>query len=310
MQGFPQANVPMTGTAAVPPVPTPARPTGVTPNMTQYPTVPVNPFQMAPYGTYSGAQSPFMPSPAPSVFPTPGPSGFGPAPGAGAAGLGTGGGVGGVSMVPVTGVVPPAVTGGPHPLPGLPQLPLPQGFPNPFALQQVTPGPAPQQAAPSYLGTVLSTGPQGYMPGLGYFGAQPGVPSMQAAPGPSFQGPSFQVPPPPAFAPAPQAPVYTRPQPQPQPQPQPADSFWQNLAWQLLQTPVVRSMMGDRFAALVEGQDRMLTLQIASACLTTEELQKSFRLLTSGSMDQSRFIETFTDSVKRSLQATGLLPST
>ena len=106
----------------------------------------------------------------PPVLPVPGPALFGPS---GVQG-GRGTGVPGVVTVPVTAVAPPALPGGPHPLPSPPPCPLPWGFPNPFEIRAVLAvpaaswpaGPSAAQPAP---GTVTVTGPSGYLPGIGYF---------------------------------------------------------------------------------------------------------------------------------------------
>lgn len=124
----------------------------------------------------------------------------------------------GVGMTPVSEVSPPPVLGGPHPLPPAPSVPLPAGFPNPFAISQLqipatgaVPQPAPPQAGPNAgqnpynlppmgggspaVQTV--TGPQGNLPGLGNFGSggintlTPGgqaLPPPLPGPMPSFPG--------------------------------------------------------------------------------------------------------------------------
>lgn len=117
---------------------------------------------------------PTYPAPAPlpwppPILPAPGPAALGPARVQG----GRGTGVPGVAIPPVTAVAPPARPGGPHPLPGLPPCPLPEGFPNPFMIRAAlvaTPprssGTDSQQAAPA--GTFTVTGPAGYLPGIGH----------------------------------------------------------------------------------------------------------------------------------------------
>lgn len=276
VQGFPFApGAAGTPTQGVPQVPAPGFPPGVAPSITQMPAAPMTGF--------------------PPIFRTPGPTALGPAP---TGQTGPQIGVPGVAMAPVNGLTPPAATGGPHPLPGLPTVPLPQGFPNPFTVQQVVP----QNQAPSTLpqapGTTTVTGPAGYMPGLGYFGAPaptsfpvlPGaIPQGQAAPAP---GPAPLAPAPAAASPAPPPPQAAQPHP-----------FWVNLAWQLLQTPAVAEALGEQFRPLVEGDERQRTLQAAVACLAGQELQTAFRALTSGQLLQTRFTELFAESLKAMLQA-------
>lgn len=127
--------------------------------------------------TYPAPAAAHVPGPAlaplpwpPPILPVPGPALLG------AAGVqgGRGTPVPGVATVPVTAVAPPALPGGPHPLPTPPPCPLPWGFPNPFAIRaalvvpaQPAPGAVPlAQSAP---GTIAVTGPSGYLPGIGYF---------------------------------------------------------------------------------------------------------------------------------------------
>lgn len=295
VQGYPYAAGPMSaGGVPVPGVTQPPRPAGVVPGITQAPAAPMAGFpagaapQTAPPGTYPSAPNPF----APPVYQTPGPATLGSAPSAGGAG-----GVAGVAMAPITGVTPPAGTGGPHPLPGLPQMPLPQGFPNPFQHPQVplSAAPPPGGLPPLTPGSITTTGPQGYMPGIGSFGAPGGMPGPAPAP-------QVHLPPmPAAFQAPPQAPQAARPA-----DPHP---FWQQLAWQLTHAPQVRAALGDAVAALVEGPDRMKVLQLAASCLTADELQAAFRALSAGTLDQTGFIANFAASFQRTLQAAGLLPS-
>jgi hypothetical protein len=215
VQSFPYAAGPMSaGGAAVPGIPSVGGlnyPPGVNPSLTQYPTAPPAGYPQpgfpaqAPYmmpqggppapGTYQGYPAPS----APAVTRMPGPAMLGPSPMGGTA-PGTGG-VPGVSMGPVSGVSPPAATGGPHALPGLPQMPLPQGFPNPFEVRGLGPGGPQGQAQTPPMpapGVQSMTGPQGYLPGLGYFGqpsgqGQPGYPGPAPAQLPAYGGPP-QVP--------------------------------------------------------------------------------------------------------------------
>jgi hypothetical protein len=113
----------------------------------------------------------------------PGPATLGPGP-QGAINAGNNpGGVAGVSMSPVSGIAPPAGPGGPHALPPLPQAPLPQGFPNPFAMQQVGQNPPGAPGLPPGApGTMNITGPMGYLPGIGQFGTP--NPAGASLPGP------------------------------------------------------------------------------------------------------------------------------
>lgn len=118
----------------------------------------------------------------PRILPMPGPAALGP--GGVLGGRGTG--VPGVAMVPVAAVPPPALPGGPHPLPGLPPCPLPLGFPNPFAVAALVLVPQPAEPVPPPPGTVTATGPRGYLPGLGYFdldGALTGAAPVTYPPG-------------------------------------------------------------------------------------------------------------------------------
>lgn len=310
MQGNPFAAVPMSaGGAPVPGVPFPSRPAGVAPGITQSPAAPVSAFpagggtQPNPFGTYGQPlANPF----APPVYQTPGPATLG-------SNQPSAGGVAGVSMAQVPGVTAPSTGGGPHQLPGLPQMPLPQGFPNPFQVQQlpVGQGQNPGSIAPLTPGSVTTTGPQGYMPGIGQFGS----PGGQPAPGPAPQGqlpppqamPSAQaMPAPPVSMPAMPAGMSQATQPGPQRQGEP-HPFWQQLAWQLTHSPLVKEALGDGVSRLVEGPERMRVLGLAAACLTGEELQAAFRSLSAGTLDQRRFIESFANSFKRTLLAAGVL---
>lgn len=207
-------------------------------------------------------------------------------------------------MTPVPGVAAPAATGGPHPLPNPPQFPLPQGFPNPFAVQQVTLAaqtpPVPTQtgqfrpypqmgqaqlppAGPA-AGMTLTTGPQGFMPGLGYFGM------------PTGQSPQGVAPAPPPVVPA------AHPGPSGAPNP-----FWLNLAWQLVQTPAARQALGARAEPLITGDERLRTLGVALTCLAGPDVQEAFRGLSAGNLDQARFIEAFAEKLKAALGAAGML---
>lgn len=303
MQGLPYVAPPMS--AGGTPVPGishvggPAHPQGVIPNLTQYPTAPVTGYPPVGYqvpnpyafpqqqstgqpATYQGAL-PYAGAPVPGVTRMPGPATLGPT-STGAAPSAPGG-VSGVSMAPISGVAPPVTTGGPHPLPSLPQMPLPQGFPNPFAVQQMglTPNQAPQQLLP---GSTATTGPQGYLPGLGYFGS-PAPTAFPMLPG-GHQTAAQPI--------QPQAPAAAQVSP-----------FWLQLAWQLLQTPAVKTALGDHFTALVNGDDRARTLQVAANCLVGAEMQNAFGALTSGALDQSRFTEQFAQSLKTALPSAGLV---
>lgn len=326
MQGFAQPSGPAApGAQNVPVVPSPAVPGGVAPNLTQYPAAP-----------FTGYPPPGFPQPAQSTYPgyfrVPGPQALGPQPGGAAAPAGAGG-VAGVSMAPVGTVVPPASPGGPHPLPSLPQVPLPQGFPNPFSLQQVTQAAPDASQAQQGPGTTTVTGPMGYHPGLGYFpqpGAEAGAPSPTAFPvlpgniqaaafqpqqgapqgfapqGFAPQGFAPQAPPPqgwgsPGFAPAPQGPPTTAPQQQ---APNP---FWLQLAWQLTQTPAVRQALGEAYQPLLEGEARMRALQLAAGCLASQDLQAAFKALTGGQLEQTRFTELFAQSLRKAFQSAGFL---
>jgi hypothetical protein len=344
MQGYPQAQGPAGGLPPTQGVPQPGMPPMVAPGLTQYPAPPMTgypppgfpapppgmmvPGMMAPGGpygqvpgTYPGAPQPYYRVPGPAALgaapPVPGaipgavpPQGGAPAPT---------GGVAGVSMAPVGTVAPPAGPGGPHPLPPMPGAPLPQGFPNPFALQQMPwsdQGQPGAQPVPQQPGMQSVTGPMGYLPGLGYFppptGGAAGSPPPTAfpvlpgniqggyapggyAPAAPQPQPQLQAPPPQQTAPPPPAPAAAGPNP-----------FWLQLAWQLVQTPAVKAALGDRFQGLLESEDRMRTLQIAAACLTGPDLQNAFKALTAGNLDQSRFTELFAEQVQRALQSAGL----
>jgi hypothetical protein len=251
-----------------------------------------------------------------------------------------GGGVAGVSMAPVTQIAPPAGPGGPHQLPQLPQVPLPQGFPNPFSfqqMQQAPPQPAPQApgvvqvTGPAgylpglgYFGSPAAPG-QPYLPGPAAGTPAPPVqaavdallaaPSYQGQPGPASPPPPTAFPvlpgsmqagplPPPVTQPVtPPAPQYA-PQFAPQVAPQaapPPNPFWLQLAWQLMQTPAVRTALGDRYEQLTEGEERLRFLQTAAACLAGQELQGAFKALTTGGLDQTRFTTLFADHLVRAL---------
>lgn len=321
MQSFPYPPGPAGG-GGMAPIP----PIGMSPSLTQYPTGPLSgyppqgfpqpqqmPFPFPPQGaapaTYPAAQMPpGFPSP---YMRTPGPATLGPNP---AAMAGAPGGVPGVSMAPITGVMPPVTTGGPHPLPGMPQVPLPQGFPNPFNVSQVPANPA--AAAPTPLpGMTTVTGPAGYLPGIGYFG-QPGASGQPMLPGPmggALPNPAAlaasipqmnQAAPPPAqqqFQPAPQAQAPVMP-PRPQGGPAP-NPFWLHLAWQLVQSPAVQNALGDAFKELVEGEKRVRTLHLASEALAGPELQNAFKQLTAGALSHIHFTELFADALKAALTA-------
>lgn len=297
-------------------VPTPPRPMGVMPQYTG--------FQM-PGGSQTAI--PF----SPGVLPTPGPSTFGSPP------VGSGvGGVQGVSMSPVASVTPPQAGGGPHVLPPMPQIPLPEGFPNPFGIQHLHFAPQGSSGqAPMQPGTVTTTGPQGFLPGLGQFGTPAGG---QAAPGGAQ--PAFALPPAPAFRmaqPAPQTwaqpglqggvPVGAQPGFQASAQPGPAaqqgaqsaqfgaypgaadgaEMFWHHLAWQLLQAPAVKAALGGQADALTEGPDRLKVLECGIGCLRGNDLQQAFRDLTSGRMEQQGFISAFANRLADTLRGAGVL---
>lgn len=126
-----------------------------------------------------------FPHPAPAPFPGPPP--IRPAPGPTALGPGRpqgslGTGVAGVGIDPVATVALPPAAGGPHPLPKLPPLPVPQGFPDPIRspLPSAQP-PAAGGPPPFSPGTTTIIGPRGYMPGIGNLGP----PEVPAAPQPS-----------------------------------------------------------------------------------------------------------------------------
>jgi len=274
----------------VPQVPNPAAPGLVAPNLTQYPAAP-----------FTGYPPPGFPQPPqngtyPGYFRVPGPAALGPQPGGPAAPAGAAG-VPGVSMAPVSTVALPAGPGGPHPLIPMPQVPLPQGFPNPFNIQQVAPNaPAPQQP-PQAPGATTVTGPMGYLPGLGYFPP----PDAAAAATPPTAFPVL-----PGAAPV-QAPPQAPPPQQAPPQAPAPNPFWLQLAWQLSHTPAVRDVLGESFQVLLESEDRMKTLQIAAGCLAGPELQAAFKALTAGQLEQTRFTELFARSVGQALQSAGLL---
>lgn len=229
---------------------------------------------LPPSGTYGPVPYPAG-QPVP-IMPTPGPAALGPANPAGSMGaLGTGG-VAGVNIAPIAGVAAPAATGGPHALPPLPACPLPQGFPNPFQLQQAggPAQPAPPMGGP---GSTTVTGPQGHLPGIGYFGS-PGIPGPLTGPPPGGATP------------------FAIPQPAPQPAPSVAP-FWAALAWQLLSNPNVHAAMGDRLQGLLQGPERMRLIQMAGEALMSPELQAAFRDLSSGGQ-QGPFLRLFTDQMR------------
>lgn len=259
---------------------------------------------VAPSRTYPGAGAPGplfpamgsqgLPAPlgagAPSVMPMPGPAALGP--GSTQGSMGTSG-VAGVGINPVTAVTPPAATGGPHPLPSLPSLPLPQGFPNPFELQHLGQHGETSSGsqAPFSPGSTTVTGPRGYLPGLGYFGP----PGQQGAPGPLAASPGS---------------AQARPQALPQQvqAPQRPSPFWTALAWGLVNTPAARSALGDRLTRLMDGSNRMRTIQAATSLLLTPELQSAFRAVSSGQMQQTPFTSLFADRLRGALDAAGLGP--
>lgn len=345
MQGFPQAASPLSADGA--PIPGvahvggPAYPGGVTPNLTQYPTAPMTgfppqgfpaqqmapmPYQpttgVAPSATYPGAGAAIPGGQAPLYSQVPGPATLGPAPMAGAPG-----GVPGVSMAPVSSMQPPASPGGPHPLPPMPQVPLPQGFPNPFAMQQLQAQPQPmgQGPVPQGGGQTTITGPQGYLPGIGHFG-NGGIPGPATAPtaGPvqaPAQAPYYagmpQARAPVGFPPMPM-PQQLQPQaPAPQATPVPAQApgagqqqqspFFLHLAWQLAHTPAVKSAIGEKHQSLLADDRRGQTLQVAVQCLQSPEIQNAFRALSNGSLDQTRFTESFAGALRGALQAARML---
>lgn|GEM_PF-1738906 len=294
---------------AFPGVPQPAHPANVSPGLTQYPTPGVAGYPPSPWATspslgYPMGQASAAPPPqqAQPFMRVPGPSALGAPP---LNPLGAVGNAGGVSLAPVSGVGAPPASGGPHPLPSMPQVPLPQGFPNPFAVQGVpqqtqAQAPVPPQQQP---GTTTVTGPQGYMPGLGYFGTPPtppatALPALPATGAATFHphGQGFAGSPPmPQAMPqqVPQGPRQGTPQGEAQNSP-----FWFQLAWQLVQTPAVREALGDRHQALVEGDERLRTLHAATSCLSSPDLQAAFKALTSGQMQQQRFTELFAGALR------------
>lgn len=327
----------------VPGVPGSAYPQGPAPGFTQWPAAPMagfNPSGGFPAGapTYPGTQ-PYYRTPGPAALNTPplmpaspfgpAPGPLGPSPGGAPAGAG---GVGGVSMSPVGQVAPPAGPGGPHPLMPMPNAPLPQGFPNPFSVQQLTPqGPAvapPGQAA-QQPGISTVTGPMGYLPGIGYF-SPPGPGAQAPATPPQFppqfsqqypqqqpwqQGPATPppwqagpfpgagaAPPPTAFPVLPGAMPPQAPPPAPQAAQGSPNPLWLQLAWQLVQAPQVKSALGDRFTDLLEGGERMRFLTAAAGCLAGQELQAAFKALTTGGLDQTRFIDLFAQQLHRLLE--------
>jgi hypothetical protein len=347
---------------------TPVNPPGVMPNLTQYPAAPIT--NNPPPGYPSAGYQPTGYQPTgyqptgyqPTGYPPTGyqPTGYQPAgypptyqsaPGAqtpplarvpGPYALGTapdvtvGGrsGVPGVSLAPVVPVSPPMTTGGPHPLPSMPPVPLPAGFPNPFALQQLQAGQQPQTTPSPVPGTQYATGPQGYLPGLGYFGS-PGTGALPGVPGP-LAAPAFQpmaggspnpwgqptAPMPAAFPVLPGAYPFAAPQallaqvvpsPQPEGPSQPAsvaqiNPFWLQLSFQMIQTPAVRAALGDRFQSLLEGDNRGRLTAIGAGYLAGPELQAAFRGLQDRTVDQSKFTELFAAALKSGLQSVGLLP--
>lgn len=252
MHTFPHAAVPFSAVGhpvpavpVVPMVPHPPHPWGVSPNITQYPTPPVG--WPASVYTYFLPQAP-VPGPEPAYPKAAGPA----APNTG---------VPGISIAPFEPVPLPAAPGGPHPLPRLPHLPVPnlpvpEGFPNPFAVKQITIAPQPEPA-PLPPGSTTVTGPMGYHPGLGYLGSPP--------------------------------------------------PFWMHLAWQLIQSPEVRKMVGESLEALLRDELQHKTLSVAVGLLLEKELQEAFRSLTGGLLEQSRFLELFSQRLKTALASSGML---
>jgi hypothetical protein len=287
----------------VPQVPGPAYPPGMSPSLTQYPTAPMA-GRLATGQPLTGQALPSTYAAPPPILRVPGPATLG------VERTGNGSGVAGVTMAPITQATSPAQPGGPHPLPQMPPVPLPQGFPNPFAVTQAQ---AFTPAAPAPTpGTVAVTGPQGYLPGLGFFGI-PGAPGQPSLPGPQSAPyvPTTPLPVAPyAFpvlpgaqpAPAAQAPVPAPPVPAaPTGTGFHQSPFWHHLAWQLLATPAVKSALGSQYAQRTEGPERWQTLQIATACLGSQELQAAFRALTSGTMDQAEFTRRFAAQLQQAL---------
>ncbi|MFZ5814080.1 MAG: hypothetical protein ACOY93_02080 [Bacillota bacterium] len=241
-------------------------------------------------GTYAGGGLPN--GGPPPIAPMPGPTSLGP--GAVQGSMGTG--VAGVGINPVSAVTPPAASGGPHPLPSIPPAPLPQGFPNPFELQQISPQAA-DAGQPLSPGTTRVTGPRGYLPGLGHFGT-PGQGGQPALPGP-LGGRMPQLPQLPQGTPpgGPAAGAQARPQPSP---------FWLALAWQLVNTDTTRAALGERIRRLMEGSDRMRTLQVATSLLLSPEMQNAFNALSSGALQQAPFAALFAERLRGALDAAGL----
>jgi hypothetical protein len=325
-------------------VPGPQRPAGVYPTLPQalpgrFPAYhqPV-PFYGAP--TY-GVPHPQAHLERPPVIAGPGALGV-PAPAA----RGAAGGIPGVAMAPVVQVAPPAATGGPHPLPSMPEFPVPQGFPNPFQAQQLAAQPGAPAAPPSQVpapiaggapGVVTVTGPMGYHPGLGHIAPPVGfgtaqtmpVPALQAAPAPAavpapplpeyppWQASSVQVAQWPASWQAAWNSAHLPVQEAPAvpsgfaavdwgataAQEAVANPFLSQLALQLLQHASVRTALAEAYSALTEGEARPKAHATAVAVLSGPECQAAFRDLSSGRIDQSRFIETFAVQLKGRLQS-------
>lgn len=272
MQVYPYAGAPMS--AGGQPVPGVAH--VAAPPVPSYPTTSINQQPRAPYYRHPaqvafpppaipGTQVPFTP-PTPTTAHVPGPAALGAQPPLGTPSAVSG--IAGVSMAPVANVQPAAASGGPHPLPTLPELPLPQGFPNPFAILELQMNPTgapagpPQHATP---GTTTVTGPQGYLPGLGYFGTP------------------------------------TAPAPGPHP-------FWLQVGWYLLQRPEVKEAIESWLPSALQEPNLQRTLHAAGLCLSDPKMQQALESLSSGTIDQNRFIELFSDHLKNLLQFTGILP--
>jgi hypothetical protein len=337
VQGYNQGGTSLGTAPGVAQVPVPGQPGGVTPNLTQYPTAPPHgftapmaqgypsqqgapPMLTGPYTQPSPTYGSNVPAgfPVPSYMPTPGPATLGPA----QSNAPTTGGVAGVSMAPIGGVTPPSTAGGPHVLPSLPQVPLPQGFPNPFQVSQVGPSQAPQQATPYGPGSSTQTGPNGYFPGIGQIGMPQqgvpqgmpqsawagGMPSQGAQPGwaPSTPGPHAL----PSFPWGAQAPTPAHGQTQTGPAataaPQQSHPYWVQLAWQLMQTPAVKSTLGHRLTQLLADEHRMKAITVAAQCLAGPDMQAAFRAMTAGSLQQAKFTESFAAALRTALDASGL----
>lgn len=83
--------------------------------------------------------------------------------------------------------------------------------------------------------------------------------------------------------------------------------FWMHLAWQLIQSPEVRKMVGDSLEALLKDELRHKTLSLAVGLLLEQELQEAFRSLTGGLLERSRFLELFGQRLQTALAASGML---